>query len=52
MQQIIGDFERVPGIMAAADPEKLRQGHAGCGGRYRIERIVGIDVGANLKVGS
>ena len=51
VEQVIGGFERVPGVVAATDPDQLRESDAGCGGRYGIERIVGIDVSADLKLG-
>ena len=49
MQQGVGHFERVLGIMTATNPEKLRESHSGCGGRYRIERIAGVDISADFE---
>ena len=51
VEQVIGGFERVPGVVAAADPDQLRERDAGCGGRYGVEGIVGIDVSADFKLG-
>ena len=48
VEQRIGGFERVSGVVAAADPEELRERDSGCGGGDRVEGIVGIDVSANL----
>ena len=50
VEQVIGGFERVPGVVAATDPDQLRERYAGRGGRYGIERIVGVDVSADLKL--
>ncbi len=38
VEQIIGGFERVPGVVAATDPDQLRESYAGRCSRYRIER--------------
>ena len=51
MEQVIGGFERVSGVVAAADPDELRERYAGCGGRYGVEGVVGVDVGADFKLG-
>jgi hypothetical protein len=52
VQQVIGGFERVPGVMAATNPDQLRELDASRGGRDRIEGVVGVDVGADFKLGS
>ncbi len=51
VEQVIGGFERVPGVMAATNPDELRESYAGRGGRYGIEGIVGVDVSADFKLG-
>src|SRR5690349_19505479 len=51
VDEVIGDFERVGGVLGAADPDELGKGNAGRGGGDRIEGIAGIDVGADFRVG-
>ena len=51
VEQVVGGFQRVPGVVAATDPDQLRESYAGRGRRYGIERIVGVDVSADFKLG-
>src|SRR5271154_3367763 len=48
VEQVIGRFEGMARVRAPADPDQLRECDSGCGGGYGVERIAGIDVGANL----
>src|SRR5579871_6600443 len=49
VEQVIGGFERMSRVMAAADPDQLRKNDTACGGGYGVERIIGIYISANLK---
>ena len=48
LDQQVGGFERVLGVMAAAHPQQPVQPHAGGGGRKRVEGIFGIHQGADF----